>query len=123
MSSQSPIQLFIEKMIHEYRVEIRFKQEVITDDFTAYQKGDIKLILKAILKCFKTNSNPHHVVPDWVLHGDLRGAYKIRLLDEGIRIIYRIAEEKPELTVVDVYAVGPRKNELAYQIAKSRKDW
>ncbi len=123
MSSPSYIQQFVEQMIREYRVEIRFKQGVIIEDLASYQKGDIKLILKAILKRFKTNSNPHAVVPDWILHEDLRGAYKIRLLDEGIRIIYRIAEELPDRTVVDIYAVGPRKNELAYVIAKGHKDW
>lgn len=110
-------------MIRNYRVDIRFKQGVLTEDLADYPKGDLKLILKAILKRFKTNSNPHDTVPGWVLHGDLKGAYKIRLLDEGIRIVYRIAEERADVTIVEIYAVGPRKNEMAYQIAKNRKDW
>ncbi|MDT3425135.1 mRNA-degrading endonuclease RelE of RelBE toxin-antitoxin system [Paenibacillus forsythiae] len=104
------------------KVDIRFKTGAL-EDLLDYPKGDIKIILKAIIKRFKTNSNPHEINPDWQLHGDLAGAIKLRLLDEGIRVIYRVAEEQPQLTIIDIYAVGPRKDELAYKVAKKRKDW
>ncbi|MDO3408276.1 hypothetical protein QWJ34_00695 [Saccharibacillus sp. CPCC 101409] len=88
-----------------------------------YPKGDINKIFKAIIQRFRSNANPHEISPTWRLRDDLYGAYKIRLLDEGIRIIYRVAEELPTHTVIEIYAIGPRKNELAYQVAKRRKDW
>jgi hypothetical protein len=110
-------------MIQQYKVDIRFKPGVLDDDLNDYVKGDVKIIFKAIVKRFKTNANPHNVNPEWLLQDDLLGSIKIRLLDEGIRVIYRVAEELPTHTVIDIYAVGPRKSELAYKVAKKRKDW
>lgn len=121
MKSSQLIQSFVLVMLKEYKVDVRFKQGVLNDDFKQYGKGDVKIILKAIIKRFKANANPHHISPEWRLNDDLSGALKIRLLNEGIRVIYRVAEELPTHTVIDIYAIGPRKNEFAYKIAKDRK--
>ncbi|KWX74552.1 hypothetical protein D3C73_568760 [compost metagenome] len=119
MPTQQLIQQLVQIMIQQYKVDIRYKKGVLDEDLEGYVKGDIKLIFKAIVKRFKTNANPHHVNPDWLLKNDLFGSIKIRLLDEGIRVIYRVAEELPTHTVIDIYAVGPRKDELAYMCLKN----
>lgn len=123
MAMKQLMQQFVLTMIQQYKVDVRFKQGVIDEDLKTFVKGDVILILKAIVKRFKTNANPHHVNPDWLLKNDLLGSVKIRLLDEGIRVIYRVAEELPTHTAVDIYAVGPRKDETAYKLAIKRKDW
>lgn len=123
MALQQLIQHFIQTMNNDYKVDVRFKKSVIDEDLVQYGKGDIKIILKAIVKRFKTNANPHNINPKWLLNNSLLGSIKIRLLDEGIRIIYRVVQELPTHTVIDIYAIGPRKDELAYQVAKKRKDW
>lgn len=80
MTSSQLIQQFVSIMLQEYKVDVRFKQGVLDDDFNHYGKGDIKIILKAIIKRFKTNANPHIIIPDWNLKDDLSGAMKIRLV-------------------------------------------
>jgi hypothetical protein len=105
MTSQQLIQQFVLIMLQQYKVDVRFKQGVLDDDFKNYGKGDVKIILKAIIKRFKTNTNPHNILPDWKLSDDLSGANKIRLLDEGIRVVYKVVEELPTHTVIDIYAV------------------
>lgn len=37
--------------------------------------------------------------------------------------LYRVAQELPTHTVIDIYAIGPRKDSLAYKVALKRKDW
>lgn len=123
MTLQQLISLFVQTMIQQYKVEVRFKQGVIDEDLMQYDKGDVKKILKAIVGRFKTNANPHDINPSWLLKDDLLGSIKIRLLNEGIRIVYRVADELPTHTLIDIYAVGPRKDELAYKVAGNRKDW
>lgn len=123
MTVQALIQSFVQTMLQTYKVDIRFKQGVIDEDLKQYGKGDITKILKAIVQRFKENSNPHNINPNWLLRNDLLGSVKIRLLDEGIRVVYRVQSELATHTEIHIYAIGPRKGELAYAIAKKRKDW
>jgi hypothetical protein len=117
------VQQFIQIMIQQYKVEIKFKSGVLEDDLKGYKKGEINSFFKAIVSRFKHNANPHEINPDWLLHDGLLGATKIRMLDVGIRIVYRIANEFPDRSVAVIYAIGPRKDKEAYRIAESRKDW
>lgn len=123
MTSSQLIQQFVLIMLQHYKVEVRFKKGVLDIDLLNYDKGDVKIIMKAIIKRFKTNANPHCIIPGWKLIDGLSGAIKIRLLNEGIRVVYKVAQELPTHTVIDIYAIGPRKDELAYKVAKNRKDW
>lgn len=75
--------------------------------------GSIKQPLKKLLE--KRLDNPH--VPGGELAGDLLGCYKIKLLKQGVRLVYRVAEDA---LIVLVLAVDRREKSAAYKSALER---
>jgi len=75
--------------------------------------GSIKQALKPLLA--KRLQNPH--VPGSLLHRELAGCYKIKLLKQGYRLVYAV--EDGELVVL-VLSVGKRENNAAYLAATKR---
>ena len=75
--------------------------------------GSVKEPLRKLLK--KRLENPH--VPGGALHGDLQGYYKIKLLKQGVRLVYGVDDDV--LTVM-VMAVDRRENNKVYQSTLDR---
>jgi mRNA interferase RelE/StbE len=75
--------------------------------------GSIKLVLKPLLA--KRLQNPH--VPGALLHRELAGCYKIKLLKQGYRLVYVV--EDGELVVL-VLSVGKREDNAADRTAAKR---
>ena len=75
--------------------------------------GSVKEPLRKLLK--KRLENPH--VPGGALHGDLQGYYKIKLLKQGVRLVYGVEDDV--LTVM-VMAVDRRENSRVYQSTLDR---
>ena len=75
--------------------------------------GSIKQLLKPLLA--KRLQNPH--VPGSLLHRELAGCYKIKLLKHGYRLVY-LVEDK--VLVVLVLSVGKREDSEAYMTAAKR---
>ena len=91
-------------------VECRLK--FVPDAWREWQAldGSIKQALKPLLA--KRLQNPH--VPGALLHRELAGCYKIKLLKQGYRLVYAV--EDGELVVL-VLSVGKRENNAAYLAA------
>lgn len=75
--------------------------------------GSIKQALKPLLA--KRLQNP--LVPGSLLHRELAGCYKIKLLKQGFRLVYVV--EDGELVVL-VLSVGKRENNASYLAAAKR---
>lgn len=75
--------------------------------------GSVKAVLKKLLK--KRLEQPR--VPGAELHGDLRDCYKIKLLKQGYRLVYRVEDD---VLVVLVLAVAKREDMAAYRAAIER---
>lgn len=75
--------------------------------------GSIKEILRKHLK--KRLLQPH--VPGAELHGDLHGCYKIKLLKQGYRLVYKVEES---VLIVLVVAIDKREDMAAYRAALKR---
>jgi mRNA interferase RelE/StbE len=75
--------------------------------------GSIKQPLKKLLE--KRLDNPH--LPGAGLTGDLLGCYKIKLLKQGVRLVYRVADDA---LIVLVLAVDRREEGAAYVSAIER---
>jgi len=75
--------------------------------------GSIKQSLKKLLE--KRLDNPH--LPGAELTRDLRGCYKIKLLKQGVRLVYRVADDA---LIVLVLAVDRREKNAAYRSAIER---
>ena len=75
--------------------------------------GSVKTDLKTLLE--KRLDTPH--VPGGELHGELAGCYKIKLLKQGIRLVYLVEDDKRIVTVI---AVDRRENDAAYRAAMKR---
>jgi len=75
--------------------------------------GSIKQLLKSLLA--KRLQNPH--VPDSLLHRELAGCYKIKLLKHGYRLVYSVEDD---VLVVLVLSVGKREDSEAYMTAAKR---
>lgn len=75
--------------------------------------GSIKQLLKPLLA--KRLQNPH--VPGSLLHRDLAGCYKIKLLKHGYRLVYMVEDD---VLVVLVLSVGKREDSEAYMTAAKR---
>ena len=69
--------------------------------------GSVKEPLRKLLK--KRLENPH--VPGGALHGDLHGYYKIKLLKQGVRLVYGVEDD---VLIVVVMAVDRRENSKVY---------
>jgi len=75
--------------------------------------GSVKAPLKKLLA--KRLVNPR--VPGGELHGPLAGCYKIKLRQQGVRLIYAVEDDHLLVTVV---AVDKRENGVAYEAAMAR---
>ncbi len=75
--------------------------------------GSVKETLRKLLK--KRLAQPH--VPGAELRGDLRGCYKIKLLKQGYRLVYSVADDE---LVVLVVAIDKREDLAAYRSALRR---
>lgn len=75
--------------------------------------GSVKAALKKLLK--KRLQQPR--VPGAQLRGDLRDCYKIKLLKQGYRLVYRVEDDA---LVVLVLAVAKREDMAAYRAAIER---
>ena len=70
-------------------------------------------LLKPLLA--KRLQNPH--VPGALLHRDLSGCYKIKLLKHGYRLVYSVEDD---VLLVLVLSVGKREDSEAYMTAAKR---
>lgn len=75
--------------------------------------GSVRTVLKKLLA--KRLDNPH--VPGGALHGELAGCYKIKLRQQGVRLVYALEDDH---LVVTVIAVDKREDGVVYQSAIAR---
>ncbi|KAB0580847.1 type II toxin-antitoxin system RelE/ParE family toxin [Ideonella dechloratans] len=75
--------------------------------------GSVKAPLKKLLE--KRLDNPH--VPGGELHGPLTGCYKIKLRQQGARLVYAVEDDHLIVTVV---AVDRREDGIVYQSSIAR---
>lgn len=97
------------KAKHKYK--LRFMPEAL-DEWRALD-GSVKANLKKLLA--KRLDNPH--VSGGELHGPLAGCYKIKLRQQGARLVYSVEDDHLLVTVV---AVGKREDGVAYQSSVAR---
>lgn len=94
---------------HKYK--LRFMPEALDEWRTL--DGSVKANLKKLLE--KRLDNPH--VPGGELHGPLAGCYKIKLRQQGARLVYSVEDDHLLITVV---AVDKREDGVVYQSAVAR---
>ena len=94
---------------HKYR--LMFLPEALAE-YRALD-GSVQAVVKKLLG--KRLDEPH--VPGGALQGDLAGCYKIKLLKQGIRLVYQVEDGK---LIVLVLAVDKREDSAAYKAAVSR---
>ena len=75
--------------------------------------GSVKESLRCLLK--KRLDSPH--VPGAALHGGLANCYKIKLLKQGYRLIYKVIDQQ---LIVLVISVGKRDKNAVYDAAIKR---
>jgi len=97
------------KQKHKYR--LKFLPEALEE----YQSldGSVRANLKKLLA--KRLDKPH--VPGGELHGDLVDCYKIKLLKQGVRLVYQVEDDA---LVVLVLAVDKREDHAVYKSAMAR---
>ena len=77
--------------------------------------GSVKEVLRRALK--KRLDQPH--LPGSELHGNLRNCYKIKLRQQGYRLVYSVEDD---VLVVLVLAIDKREDMAAYRSALARLD-
>lgn len=94
----------------------KYSLKFVPDAWREWQAldGSIKQALKPLLA--KRLQNPH--VPGALLHRELAGCYKIKLLKQGYRLVYMVEDD---VLVVLVLSVGKRADSAAYQMAVKRR--
>lgn len=94
----------------------KYSLKFVPDAWREWQAldGSIKQVLKPLLA--KRLQNPH--VPGALLHRELAGCYKIKLLKQGYRLVYMVEDD---VLVVLVLSVGKRADSAAYQMAVKRR--
>lgn len=75
--------------------------------------GSVKAPLKKLLA--KRLDNPH--VPGGELHGPLAGCYKIKLRQQGVRLVYSVEDD---CLIVTVIAVDKREAGAVYESSLTR---
>jgi mRNA interferase RelE/StbE len=95
-----------------HRYELRFMPEALVE----WQQldGSVRVNLKKLLA--KRLDNPH--VPGGELLGPLAGCYKIKLLKQGVRLVYAVEDDR---LVVLVLAVDRREDGVVYGSATARR--
>ena len=93
----------------------KYSLKFVPDAWREWQAldGSIKQALKPLLA--KRLQNPH--VPGALLHRELAGCYKIKLLKQGYRLVYMVEDD---VLVVLVLSVGKRADSTAYLAATKR---
>lgn len=93
----------------------KYRLKFVPDAWREWQAldGSIKQALKPLLA--KRLQTPH--VPGSLLHRELAGCYKIKLLKQGYRLVYMVEEDE---LVVLVLSVGKREDSMAYLAAARR---
>jgi len=93
----------------------KYSLKFVPDAWREWQEldGSIKQALKPLLA--KRLQNPH--VPGSLLHRELAGCYKIKLLKQGYRLVYMVEDD---VLVVLVLSVGKRADSAAYLVATKR---
>ena len=93
----------------------KYTLKFVPDTWREWQAlgGSIKQLLKVQLA--KRLHNPH--VPGSLLHKDLAGCYKIKLLKHGYRLVYTVEDN---VLVVLVLSVGKLEDNEAYVTAAKR---
>ncbi len=93
----------------------KYRLKFVPDAWREWQAldGSIKQALKPLLA--KRLQNPH--VPGSLLHRELAGCYKIKLLKQGYRLVYMVEDD---VLVVLVLSVGKREDNAAYRTATKR---
>ncbi len=96
----------------ERKPTVKIQPQFVPEAWCEWQAlaGSIKLALKPLLA--KRLQSPH--VAGSLLHRELAGCNKIKLLKQGCRLVYIV--EGDELVVL-VPAVGRREDNAAYQAA------
>lgn len=95
----------------KHRYKLRFMPEAL-DEWQALD-GSVKANLKKLLE--KRLEHPH--VPGCELHGPLAGCYKIKLRQQGARLVYSVEDDH---LLVAVVAVDKREDGVVYQSAVAR---
>jgi len=93
----------------------KYRLKFVPDAWREWQAldGSIKQALKPLLA--KRLQNPH--VPGSLLHRELAGCYKIKLLKQGYRLVYMVGDD---VLFVLVLSVGKREDNAAYRAAAKR---
>jgi len=99
------------KAKHKYKYKLRFMPEALEEWRTL--DGSVQVNLKKLLA--KRLDNPH--VPGGELHGPLAGCYKIKLRQQGVRLVYSVEDDHLLVTVV---AVDKREDGVVYESAVAR---
>lgn len=94
---------------HKYK--LRFMPEAL-DEWQRLD-GSVRINLKKLLA--KRLDSPH--VPGGELHGPLAGCYKIKLRQQGVRLVYLVEDG---VLLVTVIAVDKREDGLVYESAMAR---
>jgi mRNA interferase RelE/StbE len=99
----------------EHKPAAKYRLKFVPDAWHEWQAldGSIKQALKPLLA--KRLQNPH--APGSLLHHELTGCYKIKLLKQGYRLVY--VAENDELIVL-VLSVGKHEVNAAYLTAAKR---
>lgn len=99
----------VTKVAHKYK--LRFMPEALEE--WRRLDGSVQANLKKLLA--KRLDNPH--VPGGELHGPLAGCYKIKLRQQGVRLVYSVEDDHLLVTVV---AVDKREDGVVYESAMTR---
>lgn len=97
------------KTAHQYK--LRFMPEALEEWHQL--DGSVKAPLKKLLA--KRLDNPH--VPGGELHGPLAGCYKIKLRQQGVRLVYAVEDGH---LIVTVIAVDKREDGVVYESSLAR---
>lgn len=97
------------KTKHKYK--LRFMPEALEE--WRNLDGSVQANLKKLLA--KRLDNPR--VPGGELHGPLAGCYKIKLRQQGVRLVYSVEDDHLLVTVV---AVDKREDGVVYESAIAR---
>ena len=97
------------KAKHKYK--LRFMPEALEE--WRHLDGSVQAPLKELLA--KRLDSPH--VPGGELHGALAGCYKIKLRQQGVRLVYSVEDDHLLVTVI---AVDKREDGVAYESAMTR---
>lgn len=99
----------------ERKPTVKYRLKFVSDAWREWQAldGSIKLVLKPLLA--KRLQNPH--VPGALLHRELAGCYKVKLLKQGYRLVYVVEDDE---LIVLVLSVGKREDNAAYRTAAKR---